>query len=69
MIFRCWPPENQRSQSGICLPAAADAGYVSSMYAIGRRFELGNGVDQNAETAIAWYQKAAERLAGMTGKE
>ena len=47
----------------------------TSMYTIGRRYELGNGVEQNIETAIEWYQKAAEagnkkaadRLAELTG--
>ena len=54
---------------------SAEAGYITSMYTIGRRYELGNGVEQNIETAIEWYQKAAEagnkkaadRLAELTG--
>ena len=47
------------------------------MFTISRRFENGNGIEQNTEKAIARYQKAADaghekaaaRLAELTGKE
>ena len=55
---------------------AAEAGYTSAMSTVGKRYELGKGVEQNIEAAIEWYrkaaeagnEKAAERLAELTGK-
>ncbi|MDH3514281.1 MAG: sel1 repeat family protein, partial [Gammaproteobacteria bacterium] len=32
-----------------------------AQYAIGRLYEKGNGVERDLETAISWYQKAADR--------
>ncbi|MDH5512528.1 MAG: sel1 repeat family protein [Gammaproteobacteria bacterium] len=39
----------------------AESGDVRAQYAIGRLYEKGNGVERDLETAISWYQKAADR--------
>lgn len=41
--------------------AAADAGHVGAMFAIGRIHETGMDVDQDPAAALAWYRKAAEK--------
>ena len=40
--------------------ALASGGDVTAMNAIGKLYELGDGVNQDFKTAIEWYEKAAE---------
>jgi TPR repeat protein len=38
---------------------AAKKGHVEAQYAIGRAFEIGDGVKKNRRNALLWYRKAA----------
>ncbi|MBT0956951.1 sel1 repeat family protein [Alphaproteobacteria bacterium KMM 3653] len=41
------------------LTPAAEAGNANAQNLLGAAYENGNGVEQNIETAIAWYEKSA----------
>ena len=43
------------------LTAQADAGDAKAQTALGHAYQTGDGVPQNAETAVKWYRKAAEQ--------
>lgn len=43
------------------LTAKAEAGDVSAQYSLGMMYATGEGVTQNYQQAVYWWQKAAER--------
>jgi uncharacterized protein len=46
------------------LQKKADSGDAAAQYALGRAYELGQGVPASAEQAASWYRKAAEQKDG-----
>ena len=42
------------------LTSMAEAGDVCSCFRLGQMFALGEGAEQNDETAFGWYKKAAQ---------
>ncbi len=51
----------QDSAKGVrLLLKSAELGHERAMYAIGRRYEHGDGVSQDMNKAIYWYEQAAE---------
>ena len=51
----------ENEQEGVrLLMKSAQLGHKRSMYAIGVRYEYGNGLEQNIEKAIEWYNESAK---------
>ena len=43
------------------LRAAAEQGDAVAQFNLGQMYRTGRGVQQNSETAVMWYTKAAEQ--------
>lgn len=51
----------ENEQQGVrLLMESAQLGHKRAMYAIGARYEYGNGLEQNIEQAINWYSESAK---------
>jgi TonB family protein len=49
----------ERQHALVVLRSAAELGQAHAQFALGRRYEKGNGVDADIEEALGWYRKAA----------
>lgn len=53
--------EEERAQALVVLRSAAELGHAHAQFDLGRRHELGKGVEANLDEALRWYRKAAEQ--------
>jgi TonB family protein len=51
--------ETDRTKAFALLKSAAEQGFASAQYDMGRRYEKGNGVAANLDEAMRWYKLAA----------
>jgi TonB family protein len=47
-----------RKNALVVLRGAADKGHAAAQFALGRRYETGDGVEKNPDEAMRWYEKA-----------
>ena len=53
--------DQDRRDSLTLLGSAAELGYAPAQFALGRRYEKGDGVTADIEAALRWYRKAADQ--------
>jgi TonB family protein len=53
--------DQDRRDSLTLLGSAAELGHAPAQFALGRRYEKGDGVTSDVEEALRWYRKAADQ--------
>lgn len=59
--YECY--ENDFEEAFKWYKKAADQGLAGAQYSVGSAYDLGQGVEQNSEKAIKWYQLSVEQSA------
>jgi TonB family protein len=61
LLSRTAKTDVDRQRALSVLGSAAAKGSAAAQYALGRRYETGEGVEKNLDTAMQWYEQAARQ--------
>ncbi|MFC5460383.1 TonB family protein [Massilia niabensis] len=61
LLFSTAKTDADRGKALIVLRSAAELGHAHAQFDLGRRHEIGDGVEANLDEALRWYRKSAEQ--------